>query len=344
MNRQLINKPSERVLSIQYLRGIAAIMVVMTHSSIYLERSYGYHPLRIFFDDYWSYFGVIIFFTISGFLLTSLVMKTNWKVFLLHRFARIFPLYIICLVLTIVLSKLSGIELPQLDWRVLLLSPIGPEAYRALHVEWTLIYEMAYYVLLSFFCIAIFRKHLFKFYIAWLVMLAAIFFTGSYHGNHMLPNGFAIYLTSWNIAFIFGGLGWLLCDRKSLGWSVGLLGVVCILVSTIHPMATTFLATAGVAILLAQLVQREKTSQVPFRSKVLERLGNWSYAAYLVHVPILLACLPIFLKLGRSPLSAWFSTLGIVLFVSACLGEIDLMMYRRLKHKIDAMFMPKNVT
>jgi len=335
---------SKRFMSIQYLRGIAALMVVLTHSSIYLEQIYGDNSLRVVFGDYWSYFGVIIFFCISGFLLTSLAMKTRWLVFILHRCVRIFPLYFMVLLLLVIAMWLSGRAIPALDWRILLLIPIGPETYRPLHVEWTLVYEVAYYFILTFFCMVAFRRHLLIFYIVWFLMLTFIFLTGRTFGHHMLPHGWAVYLTSWNIAFILGGFAWMLYDRQYLKWWSGLLGTVLILSCTIHPMATVFFAPVGVSLLIAYFIQREQQAKTPFQSNILECLGNWSYAIYLVHVPILLAVLPVFLNRGHSLLSAWFCSLGLILLGSACLGQMDLLVYRKLKKRIDVAFIRKEMT
>lgn len=327
---------TNRLRSIQYLRGIAALIVVLTHSGVYLMQSYEYPSVREFFGDYWSYFGVIAFFCMSGFLLTSLV-KTPLPVFFTHRVIRIFPSYLIALVATLLVFRLIDYPLPPLDWRILLLIPIGAEPYRPLHVEWTLVFEVAYYLILALFCVSIFRKYLVSFYIIWLGFLAYLFLTGGTPGT-ILPSGFEIYLSSWNMAFIAGGLSWVLYDRNWMDWRLGFLGFVLILLCTIHVMATAFLAPAGVALVIAYFAKVEQEGKMGFHSNILETLGSWSYAMYLIHVPIMRIFLPFFAQRDLSPLSAWFSVLGIVLLASAILGEIDIYIYRFLKSRVDRFF------
>lgn len=331
------NAKINRLRSIQYLRGIAALTVVFTHSGVYLLQSYEYSAIREFFGDYWSYFGVITFFCTSGFLLTSLTEKTSMPVFFAHRVVRIFPPYLFALGLTLLAFWITNYPLPTLDWRILLLIPIGPEPYRPLYVEWTLVFEVAYYAVLALFCLTIFKKYLVSFYLIWLGVLAYLFLTGRTPGT-ILPAGFAIYLSGWNIAFIAGGLSRVLYERDWIDWRLGFLGFVLTLMCTIHLMATAFLAPAGIALMIAYFAKVEQSGKMGFHFGMLESLGNWSYAMYLIHVPILLILLPFFEKHGLSPQSAWFSSLGMVLLVSGILGEIDIYVYRLLKKQVDKFF------
>ncbi|MDX8396285.1 MAG: hypothetical protein R8K22_07730 [Mariprofundaceae bacterium] len=103
-------------------------------------------------------------------------------------------------------------------------------------------------------------------------------------------------------------------------------------------MATAFFAPAGVSLLIVYFLHLEQKNKFPFKSKVLERFGNWSYTLYLIHVPVLLCLLPIFLGAGNSPLSVWYSSLGVILLVGAFLGELDLFIYSKLKRRIDMVF------
>ena len=262
-----------RLRSIQYLRGVAALVVVLTHSGVYLLQSYDYPAIRYFFGDYWSYFGVIAFFCMSGFLLTSLTTKTSMLVFFVHRTIRIFPAYLLALLATLFVFRITGLSFPQIDWRIFLLIPIGPEFYRPLHVEWTLIFEMAYYVILAFFCLNIFRRLLPAFYFIWFILLAYLFLSGK-GPNTILPDGLDIYLPAWNMAFIAGGFSWFLYDKNWVNWRLGFLGFVFLLICTIHLYATAFLAPVGMSLLIAYLAQIEKLGKLKLQSGILETLGK----------------------------------------------------------------------
>lgn len=312
-------------------------MVMLTHSAIYLEKTYGYQNIRLFFNDYWSYFGVIIFFCISGFLLTSLTAVTSWRVFIVHRIARIFPTYLIALALALAAYTVRDGVFPEVDWRIALLVPIGPAAFRPLYVEWTLVYEVAFYALMTFFCVASLRRWLTAFLVLWFVVLAFLFVSGRIPSG-ILPTASDIYLDAWNIGFIFGGYAWLLQRSGYTGRWGGWVGVALILSCTILGEATGVLAPAGVALILANLVQRDREGRIIFRSGVLETLGNWSYAIYLTHVPVFLLLYPLLKGGGLPPLLAWFCGIGVVLTIGGALGQLDVALYRKLKRKIDFAF------
>jgi peptidoglycan/LPS O-acetylase OafA/YrhL len=76
--------------SIQYLRALAAVLVVITHISHKLDvNSYN------FIGDFSiGAYGVDLFFIISGFIMTHTIMgkPNNPILFLSARFKRIFPL------------------------------------------------------------------------------------------------------------------------------------------------------------------------------------------------------------------------------------------------------------
>ena len=140
--------------TIQYLRGIAALMVVWHHSRGQLERYAGLLPQHGFGAS-----GVDLFFVISGFIM---VLTTHGKSvtpgqFLHRRIVRVVPLYWLLTLLVVVMAHL----VPGLFktththwWHVLqsLLfiphaSPAHPgKAWPLLVPGWTLNYEMFFYL------------------------------------------------------------------------------------------------------------------------------------------------------------------------------------------------------
>lgn len=80
---------SQKIYSIQYLRGFSCLAVVFFHTySLGLE-----WPIKnSFFDT--GYLGVHVFFFISGFIISYIVEKNeNHEVFFKKRLARIYPIY-----------------------------------------------------------------------------------------------------------------------------------------------------------------------------------------------------------------------------------------------------------
>jgi peptidoglycan/LPS O-acetylase OafA/YrhL len=99
------------------LRAIAAMAVIFTHINNRLDY-YGLPKAPLL--DLASY-GVTIFFTLSGFLITYLLLKEfeitgtiNMKKFYMRRILRIWPLYYLYLFIVILLNGISNIQWPIL--------------------------------------------------------------------------------------------------------------------------------------------------------------------------------------------------------------------------------------
>ncbi len=106
----LRERPRERkrVRDLERLRGMAVAMVVVGH--------YVHHPALRFFGPQWGWVGVNLFFVLSGFLITNILLNTRQavvalKTFYARRALRIFPLYY--LVLTIYFVASACVARPQ---------------------------------------------------------------------------------------------------------------------------------------------------------------------------------------------------------------------------------------
>ena len=100
-------KVKKRLLELDCLRGIAAAMVVISHFTL------GRSGLQIF---NMGSTGVDLFFMISGFVIFLTIEKTtNYKSFLLSRFARLYPAYWACVTIT---------TLAIILWSVMVKTPV----------------------------------------------------------------------------------------------------------------------------------------------------------------------------------------------------------------------------
>ena len=139
------------IVSLQYLRGIAAMLVVVLHSAT---------PLPDDYDLTIGNIGVDIFFVISGFVmwLTTIDRPTGTWTFLKKRLLRIVPLYwSVTLFLAFVATGPIGLRItePIPDiLRSLFFIPFydadsAGEIYPILFVGWTLNVEMMFYIIFA---------------------------------------------------------------------------------------------------------------------------------------------------------------------------------------------------
>lgn len=139
--------------SIQVLRAVAALMVVVFHShwaASWAERGLIQIPL---ISDF-GYLGVQLFFCISGFIICCVVNQSDFspKKFLLRRAWRIIPLYWIVLLLILVLGATTRIfdkELGSLGVSGVVMSflILPMQEYPLLSPGWSLEHEVIFYAL-----------------------------------------------------------------------------------------------------------------------------------------------------------------------------------------------------
>jgi len=140
------------IISIQYLRGLAALLVVLTHIS-FKDHQYS---LGVF-DFNIGIFGVDIFFVISGFIMyfVSINKPSGFhtvRSFLLHRVIRIIPLYwtLTTVALLVYLAMPENINSSTGSTDVFNSYTLFPSSTRyLLAVAWTLSYEFYFYIIFS---------------------------------------------------------------------------------------------------------------------------------------------------------------------------------------------------
>jgi exopolysaccharide production protein ExoZ len=145
------------IKQVQYLRGIAAMMVVWAHSMVQVSAT----PTFIRLPDFGPY-GVDVFFVISGFIM----LVTTWdkpmtpREFIWHRIRRVVPLYWLATLLMVGISMVAPELFKTLKWDVLsLLKSLFFVPYDSLSFPgstfpllvpgWTLNYEMFFYALFA---------------------------------------------------------------------------------------------------------------------------------------------------------------------------------------------------
>lgn len=268
------------ILSIQYMRAIAAITVVIFHISQKTER----------YADYsldWSLFanvGVDIFFIISGYIIMyiSSVKETNIKSFLKARVIRVMPIYwlltLVSLFVYLYNSNLVNSSAAETAiWSSFILLP-GNGTFLVL-VGWTLTYEFFFYIIFS---TSLLIKSEYKYYIpifliTILVLYGILFDCESFVCNQRL------------LEFVFGIILYKTRNRYNFNKFFLLLLFILSIILFINFNTKIIIIDNGIPALLfffvminnENIFQKYKKSYV---SILIEKLGESSYSLYLTHI------------------------------------------------------------
>lgn len=306
--------------SIQYLRAIAAWLVVLYHVYASLARETGTAPVFTA-----GAIGVDIFFVLSGFLMTMVVDRgeTMDRRFLLRRWFRIAPLYYL---MTLALFVIALVE-PHLLYSatadplrllhsVLFLpgSEASGGAQPILALGWTLNYEMAFYLLVFIFVRWGGDNRLFGLtaFLVFLVLLGQVvdnpgtvlrFYTDP------IVLEFAMGIVLYNTIFrrrparFSAGVAWLAILSGALLFALQIRS---------EPEACRFLVWGVPAALIVAGGVHGFTARIGW----LGRLGDWSYSTYLLHVYVIQAGVKLVLPaLGLSsapPLAVFLLTAPLI--------------------------------
>jgi len=281
-----------KIYSVQYLRGIAALIVVISHSFDYRLLNHNYDALRS------GRFGVLLFFLISGFIMVAITGKGRLDPlqFLVRRFLRVVPLYWIMTTLVAAAAIVAPhwFKNTQFSTSHYILSLLfvphetpGREGLSPmLSLGWTLNYEIYFYIVFSalFFLSAKLRVFSIS------LIFTLLFLIGEIFPN--LPLVLQFYTDQAPLAFCFGaGIG-LAYIEGSIKPSKNLLlplsvSALCLTVgfgiergSSGGLWVFTMLLVSAALILIAGLRYENLIPKVP----ALQLLGDSSYSIYLAHM------------------------------------------------------------
>lgn len=314
-----------QILSIQYLRAIAAMLVVALHASIVIRRDYA-HDFPMFTT---GEFGVDLFFVISGFIMWTIASsrETSPGAFFERRIVRIVPLYWALTIPTALISMDGGFHVdPSADFGSLVRSfffiPEWNEKLGmvtpVLFVGWTLNLEMFFYAV---FALALFLKPEIRLFaiVALLTALAASRLAIGVSGHPAIN----LYSRSLVGEFAFGVLlGWFFqngfskfADSKG-AWRYGVLLIAAGAAATpfrdqLTEARLLHFGVPALMIVAGALLAEKRLARLPLPP--LKFLGDASYSIYLAHIMAQSASLKIF-----GPLLGAGSPLLAVLGMTAC--------------------------
>lgn len=337
----------ERFAFIHLLRGLAALLVVWSHLSGFWLLSNGSSSLL---QEYWQqlivvpfhvfqnggHLGVILFFLISGYIITHTALREDRWSFTVKRTLRIFPPLIFATVVTWVFfqvahateTTLIGVNGGGLwHWlsATVLLDGFIPGGVRALDVTWTLVIELYFYIF-SFAVINLTKRAPLRSVWYMTAMWVALILASRFFGFLSINGDLAVYVGF----LILGRIIYLAQQRRIKTFDALVVGalVALIFLLSMETMSPGFLLTPGgwsgveplatyayaLIIFLAMMRLAPKRAIQPFGL-----LGDISYSLYLLHIPVGITVLNllastgvpnsfnILIAIGASLIAAWLS-------------------------------------
>lgn len=294
-----------RILSIQFMRGFAALLVLVEHLRIESELA-----------PYGSV-GVDLFFIISGFIIFRVTEKDG-RYFLIKRVIRIVPLYWLATLavatLVVIRPELfhnSEFNIPHLIGSLLFI-PHWSEVQGLrpiLALGWTLNYEMMFYLL---FFLAMRIRHQYRFEISAALLISLWLASNLFSIPKM---GFNFYSDAIYLEFI-AGMAFAKYAKLNVIQGVWVIPVLIIVVaaffwiSIVKPFdMRIFDHGISGAILFLGFISVESLFQSKFLRQVSVFGGEVSYSLYLTHVYIMGAISRV---LNIQGVTLWISCLIVI--------------------------------
>ena len=323
---------------LQWLRAIAAFSVTLFHAANSMAVHLDYDLYRDYVGPAFGLVAVSIFFAITGALMADILRKSDPHDFLLHRIVRLYPIFILT---TLALPSILDAR-PAFDARAILLVPNGMNATLRLGgVEWTLVSEVFFYVVLYLIALTRLRRHIEWFAAAWLAWIGLVALAGWAVPNMVQPIPFltAMPFQTTATAFAAGLLIPALARRQFFAPSLTPLTIGLVLIGALLSIPY-FAVFAGVAAFLIVGMAVQNGSQGKGRSvlgRSMTKLGDWSYALYLCNHPIQIwLYTTVAPRFEFSPPVLLALALILPLLLSIPLGILDVRLYRSLRQRVDA--------
>lgn len=166
---------SERIYSLDYLRGVAALAIMLYHYSFWMNNNANFYPLLNFIGLY----GVSIFYLLSGLTLFNVYARDSEDrihllTYSIKRIFRIFPLLWLATILTLFILKKPFDSIEFLLNISGLFGLIAWDKYIAVGA-WSIGNELFFYLLFPMM-IYLIRKNIYYFYTAYFIQFIAYVF------------------------------------------------------------------------------------------------------------------------------------------------------------------------
>jgi|AGFS01.1.fsa_nt_gi Predicted acyltransferases len=295
--------------SLQILRGLAALSVVLFHYRFYMvpDKADMTLPNKLFG---WGAIGVDLFFVISGFIMVYITYYKpagfkSWKEFAISRLTRILPTYYILLLITFLISGAMSIFhyqdktanlISALTFTPYLVSP-GPfyiDPNGMYNTRWTLNYEIYFYTVFSL-CLVLGKRILTL--LGWVALTAIAGYTAT--GMFTLSaKGYETYSAAFNlltnpiilefIIGVFTGYAYFYLKDRSKNLKLATLVFSFIAIIAMLPQLKAHsLYTASISACLILVFSLFNSQITSFTPQVFVKMGDVSFSWYLLHNPFI---------------------------------------------------------
>ena len=292
---------------IQYLRGIAAISVVLCHYSMTLSQ---HQSLKNLFN--YGQLGVQVFFFISGYVILLSMQKLNYRTtlfpkFIFRRSIRIDIVYITVIILTLItfsllnrFSLFNGKVIPfnifQFLAHIFYYVPFTKYEYYN-HVFWTLSIEFQFYILIGL----LYFLNKSEYYKASFLCIFGLSCFLNFTNDYYLINTYALYFSIGMATF-----------QYQFGQNKIFLLLIVLFLGMIIYLSGWLLGLLIVLSILVVLYTHKKNVYLNY-------LGKISYSLYLTHPLILVYSHGIIKRLWPSLLhfEIWMLLLHVIVAIAA---------------------------
>ena len=284
---------------LHFLRSLSILLVVLFHFDL------------LNFNG--GYVGVDIFFVISGYLITSIILQDNnfkFTSFYFKRLKRIYPLILFIIIFSLILANfiLSPIHYERLinssQYTAFGLSNLfffyesgyfdQEKLFKPLLHTWSLSVELQFYLIWPFIIYFVnkffHKKLLIIILLLFIISLSLSFLYSNRTDAFFYFTGFRIY------EFCIGTIAYLILNKKKIKPNTSLFyfGLVLIFISSIYfnensnfPGAIALVPCIGAFLIIIFKLPKSNNLNI-FENKFINLTGNISYTIYIVHWPILI--------------------------------------------------------
>jgi len=288
--------------SLQACRGVAAMMVVLYHlgGAISADKYFGIKGFSVPFS--FGGAGVEFFFVLSGFIIltahrSDVFKSQNLLSYIKKRLIRVYPVYWFVFFPVFIIALFTLIKslllIPQDS------SLLGGTGAPVLGIAWTLQYEMAFYLFFAFMILSKWLSITLGFGVLLIYLLYSGVSTDVLLFKFLSKDYVLLFFMGMIVAFIHGFREFVV-HRPFIFLTVGVLTFFCVSADIIlkfnffHDYKILLYGFSS-SLIIFGLVKAESYGKIIGDNYVFQKLGDSSYALYLMHYPMISVLCKLFL-------------------------------------------------